>query len=190
MSTTSDESAHRTAMPFLGVDPESLSLRHRIPRLPALAVRTQELPQLDDASVELRLLGTGHQLVLRLGDSEWIETLAQMPGLIPHLPTEAHLDAPLPGLGAYEIRCTLTEHSERGLAKQRERFHLQSETAQASLRLRGADGAAAAVCLYLPEGHDELRWRTWRTQPETGRLVQTVSTLQLPAVVGHQLRAS
>ena len=46
MSTTSDESAHRTAMPFLGVDPESLSLRHRIPRLPALAVRTQELPQL------------------------------------------------------------------------------------------------------------------------------------------------
>ena len=66
MSTTSDESAHRTAMPFLGVDPESLSLRHRIPRLPALAVRTQELPQLDDASVELRLLGTGHQLVLRL----------------------------------------------------------------------------------------------------------------------------
>ena len=53
-----------------------------------------------------------------------------------------------------------------------------------------ADGAAAAACLYLPEGHDELRWRTWRTQPETGRLVQTVSTLQLPAVVGHQLRAS
>ena len=190
MSTTGSESAHQAAMPVHGVDPESLSLRHRIPRLPALAVRTQELPQLDDASVEMRLLGTGHQLVLRLGETEWIETLAQMPGLIPHLPTEAHQEAPLPGLGAYEIRCTLTEHSERGLTKQRERFHLQSETAQASLLLRGADGAAAAVCLYLPEGHDELQWRTWRTQPAAGRLVQTVSTLQLPAALGHQLRAS
>ena len=183
MSTTVDDSVRRSTTPALGVDPGALSLLHRIPRLPALAVRKQRLPQLDDAAVEMRLLGTGHQIVLRLGGTEWIETLAQMPGRIPHLPTEAHLDTPVPGAGAYEIRCTVTEHSERGLVKQRERFHRQSAAAQASLQLRGADDAAAALCLYLPEGHDELQWRTWRTQPGAGRLVQTVSTLQLPAAI-------
>ena len=73
------------------------------------------------------------QLVLRLGDSEWIETLAQMPGLIPHLPTEAHLDAPLPGLGAYEIRCTLTEHSERGLEQKRRGECERSDTGEHGL---------------------------------------------------------
>lgn len=190
MTITVEPDDHRAATPVLGVDPWSLSLQHRIPRLPALAVRTEQLPQLVSASVELRLLGSGHQVVLRLGETEWIETLAQMPGRLPHLPTQTRVESPLPGSGPYEARCTLSEHSERGLVKQRERFQDQSSTAQASLVLRGGDGAAAAICLYLPDGDDELQWRTWRTQPATGRLVQTVSTLRLPPAIGRSLRAS
>lgn len=190
MTITVEPDDHRAAAPVLGVDPSSLSLQHRVPRLPALAVRTEQLPQLVSASVELRLLGSGHQVVLRLGETEWIETLAQMPGRLPHLPTQTRVESPLPGSGPYEARCTLSEHSERGLVKQRERFQDQSSTAQASLVLRGGDGAAAAVCLYLPDGDDELQWRTWRTQPATGRLVQTVSTLRLPPAIGQSLRAS
>lgn len=190
MRITDDEAAPQPHAPELAVVPETLTLLHRVPRLPAMAVHIERLPHLADASVELRLLGGGHQVAVRIGDDEWIETLAEIPGCIPHLPVESRLDAPVPGGGPYEIRCTITEHSARGLAKQRDRCDRQAQDAQAALRLRGADGAAAIVCLYTPaEGHDALQWRTWRTHPASGRLLQTVSSLRLPAAGIQHRRA-
>lgn len=172
----------------LSVDDSTLSLLHGMSRLPALAVRTMELPGRSRITAELRLLGTGHQVVLRLGDQEWIETLAHVPGRIAHLPGTHREDSPAPGIISREVRCTVTEHSPRGLAKQRQRALEQSASAVVRLHLRGSDGAGAVLCLFASEDRDELLWRAWRSSPERGRLLQTVTLLRVPAET-PQLRA-
>lgn len=172
----------------LSVDDAALSLLHGIPRLPALAVRTVELPGRQRISAELRILGTGHQMVLRLGEQEWIETLAHLPGRLAHLPGSRREDSPAPGIVSREIRCTVTEHTARGLAKQRLRALEQSASAADRLYLRGSDDAGAVLCLFAPEGRDELLWRAWRSSPDRGRLIQTVTVLRV-AAEAPQLRA-
>lgn len=165
----------------LSVDESTLSLLHGMPRLPALAVRTVELPGRSRITAELRLLGTGHQVVLRLDDREWIETLAHVPGRLAHLPGSHREDFPAPGISSREVRCTVTEHSPRGLLKQRRRALEQTASAVGRLHLRGSDGAGAVLCLFASEDRDELMWRAWRSSPERGRLLQTVTLLRVPA---------
>lgn len=174
----------------LAAAPEDLTLQHGLPRLPALAVHVAELPGRWQTRVELRLLGAGHQVFVRVGEQEWSETVAVLADRVPHLPTSTALPAPLLGGGGYEIRCTPTSHSARGMSRQRTRTLEQTRQADATLALRGSDDAAAGLSLHLPRGDDELAWRTWRTSPRDRRLVQTVSSLRLPGLADQGLRAS
>ncbi|MEY9871064.1 hypothetical protein ABH931_000518 [Streptacidiphilus sp. MAP12-33] len=148
--------------------------------LPALAVLDLEL---GPNSLQLRLLGASHQVVLDQGEpggagpgqDACVETVACMPGRRTPLPARAaehvrgweyEFAARIEKLTKYEFDCraqellALVENHPHGLA--------------------GVfPGDPNAFTALLAGGDEEgILWRTWHAYPQEGRLVCTRSTLR------------
>lgn len=150
---------------------------------------TVSLPGHHDVAVELRVLTGGHQVVLNIHGRRWVETLTDVGTVATSLPVSQRRDAPEDGGLVYESRCTVTEHSSRGLQKQRARVSATCAAATGSVvRPDPADPqAGAGLCVFGFNDDDEILWRSWRIMPGDNRLVQTVSTVWVSAT-GMDLR--
>ena len=147
-----------------------------LPVQPALAVRSVRL---GGFVLELRLLGASHQvLAWTEQDTELLclETVACLPGLAEPLPGP-HC-RPLPGSGrqwGYEWEAeTLTLAGPAfDRAVQRVRRSVAANPDSLAGFYPGAPGALTAV---LPEPvRTGVRWTTWHSYPQDGRLVRTRS---------------
>jgi hypothetical protein len=135
--------------------------------LPALA--TREL-QLDGARLQLRLLGASHQVLLEEDDGACSETVACMPGSSTPLPLGV---AKQIGTWEYEFAArveTLSPGSFAGRAQE-----LLALVADHPHGLAGTfPGAPHAFTALLVQRHaGQVRWRTWHSYPQEGRLVST-----------------
>lgn len=165
--------------------------------LPAIESATVEVPGSQEISVELRLLETGHQVVLTVDGQRWVETLTDVGTQDCYPPISQLRDDPVSGSLLYEARCTITEHSPRGLRRQRERALATCASASGSLVRAGEKAAGtsraraddAGLCVFGNQ-EDEILWRSWRILPGANRLVQTSSTVWLAAFGSTLSRAS
>ncbi|WP_405743137.1 DUF2617 family protein [Streptomyces sp. NBC_01525] len=135
--------------------------------LPALA----ELDlHLGDAQVQLRLLGASHQVLLEEERGTCSETVACMPGSSTPLPLGV---AKRLGEWEYEFAAhveTLSRGSFAGRA--------QELLALVSDHPHGLAGTFpgsphAFTAMLAQRRHGEVRWRTWHSYPQEGRLVTT-----------------
>ncbi|WP_405804685.1 DUF2617 family protein [Streptomyces sp. NBC_01187] len=135
--------------------------------LPALACRDLEL---DGAHVQLRLLGASHQVLLDEGYGSCSETVACMPGSSTPLPLGVSKRF---GAWEYEFAAcveTLSPGSFTGRAQE-----LLALVADHPNGLAGTfPGAPHAFTALLVQRHEgQVRWRTWHSYPQEGRLVST-----------------
>jgi hypothetical protein len=135
--------------------------------LPALAVLDLEL---GGATVQLRLLGASHQVLVDEERGRCSETVACMPGSSTPLPlgVARHI-----GDWDYEFAAhveTLSQGSFAGRAQE-----LLALVADHPHGLAGTfPGSPYAFTAMLAQHHEgQLRWRTWHGYPEEGRLVAT-----------------
>ncbi|MGP3984058.1 DUF2617 family protein [Streptomyces sp. KR80] len=136
--------------------------------LPALAILDLRL---GDASVQLRLLGASHQVLIEEEQrGRCSETVACMPGSSTPLPlgVAKHI-----GQWEYEFAArveTLSQGSFAGRAQE-----LLALVADHPNGLAGTfPGSPHAFTAMLAQRHeDQLRWRTWHAYPQEGRLVAT-----------------
>ncbi len=165
--------------------------------LPALAVRDLTLTgdgrQFDSPSadgrpagtLQLRLLGASHQVVIAAGPGECLETVACMPGR----------RTPLPARVAEQVAGWEYEFAARIESLPP---HVFASRAQEILALvdghpRGLAGVfpgdpSAFTALVAHGTAERVLWRTWHAYPQEGRLVCTRSSLvvrsQVEAVAG------
>ncbi|HEV7627341.1 MAG TPA: DUF2617 family protein [Streptomyces sp.] len=135
--------------------------------LPALASRELEL---GGATVQLRLLGASHQVLLEEGGRTCSETVACMPGSCTPLPLGVSKRI---GEWEYEFAArveTLSPGSFAGRAQ--ELLALVSDHPNG---LAGTfPGAPHAFTALLAQWHGgQVHWRTWHSYPQEGRLVST-----------------
>ncbi|MGI5338857.1 DUF2617 family protein [Streptomyces sp. CA-181903] len=135
--------------------------------LPALAVLDL---QLDAASVQLRLLGASHQVLLEEDSGSCSETVACIPGSSTPLPLGV---AKRVGCWEYEFAArveTLTRCSFAGRAQE-----LLALVAEHPQGLAGTfPGDPHAFTALLAQRRDgQVSWRTWHAYPQEGRLVVT-----------------
>lgn len=135
--------------------------------LPALA--TREL-QLDGARLQLRLLGASHQVLMEEDGGACSETVACIPGSSTPLPlgVAKQIDG-----WEYEFAArveTLSRGSFAGRAQE-----LLALVADHPHGLAGTyPGAPNAFTAVLVQRHaGQVRWRTWHSYPQEGRLVYT-----------------
>lgn len=137
--------------------------------LPALAVLDL---QLDDAYLQLRLLGASHQVLLEQGEGSCSETVACMPGSSTPLPLGV---AKRLGEWEYEFAArveTLTQGQFAGRAQE-----LLALVADHPNGLAGTfPGSPHAFTAMLAQRYEgQVRWRTWHAYPQEGQLVVTRS---------------
>lgn len=148
--------------------------------LPALAVLDLEVGDRRGmrASVQLRLLGASHQVLVDAGRGACSETVACLPGS----------QAPLPfgvarrvGVWDYEFGArieTLSQGSFAGRAQ--ELLALVADHPQGLAgTFPGDPHAFTAMLVQCGEG--SVRWRTWHAYPQEGRLVTTRTRVCAPA---------
>ena len=160
-------------VPYRDTRAQDLCWSLALPVQPALAVRGVRLG--GGLVLELRLLGASHQ-VLAWAEEETellcVETVACLPGVAEPLPGR-HARA-LSG-GGYEW-CAETfalAGSEFDRAVERVRRSVQDNPHSLAGYYPGAPGAITAV---LPEAAGPgVRWTTWHSYPQDGRLVRTRS---------------
>lgn len=173
--------------------------------LPSLKDATVELPGHSEVTVQLRLVEAGHQVVLNAGGARWVETFLVAESIGTQTPlTTRHGESARAEL-TYESRCTVTEHSPRGLRKQRMRVLDTCAAATASLTIdsalepEGHDNPhpepgdsphGSGLCVFGFNDADEILWRSWHIQPGGHRLVQTTSTVWLADFSSSLPRAS
>ncbi|MBM9510215.1 DUF2617 family protein [Actinacidiphila acididurans] len=147
--------------------------------LPALAVRGLEVGDGGglSAHVELRLLGASHQVLVSAAPGECSETVACMPGS----------QAPLPfgvarRVGAWEYEFgarieTLPRGTFEGRAQE-----LLALVADHPLGLAGTfpGDPNAFTAMLVQCGQGSVRWRTWHSYPQEGRLVTTRTKVTVP----------
>jgi hypothetical protein len=143
--------------------------------LPALAVLDLEL---GPGSLQLRLLGASHQVVLdqsELGQDACVETVACMPGR----------RTPLPARAAEHVRGWEYEFAARIEKLTKHDFDCRAQELLALVEnhphgLAGVfPGDPNAFTALLAGGDEEgILWRTWHAYPQEGRLVCTRSTLR------------
>jgi Protein of unknown function DUF2617 len=162
-------------VPYRDTRAQDLCWSLALPVQPALAVRGVRLGGL---VLELRLLGASHQ-VLAWAEEETallcVETVACLPGAAEPLPRR-HLRA-LPG-GGYEWSAQTFALSGAEFDRSVERVRRSVEANPHALGgyYPGAPGALTAV---LPEAAAAgVRWTTWHSYPQDGRLVRTRSGLR------------
>ncbi|WFB08645.1 DUF2617 family protein [Streptomyces sp. LX-29] len=135
--------------------------------LPALAVLDLRF---GEASVQLRLLGASHQVILDEAHGMCSETVACMPGSSTPLPLGV---STLVGDREYEFAArveTLSRGSFAGRAQE-----LLALVADHPHGLAGTfPGSPHAFTAMLAQRHEgRVGWRTWHAYPQEGRLVAT-----------------
>ncbi|OIV36570.1 hypothetical protein BIV57_15555 [Mangrovactinospora gilvigrisea] len=146
--------------------------------LPALAVLDLDLA---DTTVQLRLLGASHQVLVDGPAGRCSETVACLPGA----------KSPLPALVAeradgweYEFSALVERPTEAGFAaRAQELVALAREHPSALVgTFPGHPHAFTALLVEAEPGTAALRWRTWHAYPQEARLVCT-RTRMFPALV-------
>ena len=158
------------AVPYRDTRAQDLRWSLSLPVQPALATRTVRLGGL---VLELRLLGASHQ-VLAWAESGTellcVETVACMPGLAEPLPPRSTRLLPS---GGYEWDSAVIElpPPEFDAAVAGVRDAVDANPLSLAGSYPGAPGALTAV---LPEAAAPgVRWTTWHSYPQDGRLVRT-----------------
>lgn len=144
-----------------------------------------------EVSVQLLLLGTGHQVVVTVDGQQWVETFTIPSADTAHLPITQRQDDPVSGGLVYQAHCTETQHSPRGLARQRQKAE-QACATSAGFTFHHADAAGTAgsgLCVF-GFNDDDIMWRSWHVAAGENRLVQTTSTVWLTAGGAGLRRAS
>lgn len=157
-------------VPYRDTRAEELCWSLDLPVQPALAVRGARLGGL---VLELRLLGASHQVLAWAEDGIeplCVETVACLPGLAEPLP--ARDVRPLSG-GGYVWESETLELS--GPAFDRAVQRIRRSVAANPDSLAGCyPGAPGALTAVLPEAAPSgVRWTTWHSYPQDGRLVRT-----------------
>ncbi|MFF9147824.1 DUF2617 family protein [Streptomyces sp. NPDC055051] len=147
--------------------------------LPALAVLDLELA---GATLQLRLLGASHQVLLEEEGRTCSETVACMPGSSTPLPLGVSKRI---GEWEYEFAArveTLTRGSFAGRAQE-----LLALVADHPHGLAGTfPGSPHAFTAMLAQRHEgQVRWRTWHAYPQEGQLVVTRTRIgaRMPAAL-------
>ena len=166
------------AAPFVDSRAADLSLAFGLDRLPALGTHRVGLP---GASVELRVLGASHQVVLDIDGLEWSETVACLPDRAGALPTrEQSRVGDL--VSRFAARCVRLAPAAlaarvRGLRRRCE-GHPQALVGT----FPGSPLAVTALMVdpVVDPAVDPLvpaAWWSWHAYPQTGELVVTRSML-------------
>lgn len=152
--------------------------------LPALATRELEL---DGASVQLRLLGASHQVLLEEDGGSCSETVACLPGSSTPLPLGVSKRV---GDWEYEFAARVEKLSPGGFAgRAQELLALVSEHPHGLAgTFPGSPHAFTALLVQRHPGH--VHWRTWHSYPQEGALVATRTRVGSAAGGGHRTRPS
>ncbi|MFT4202004.1 DUF2617 family protein [Gordonia sp. (in: high G+C Gram-positive bacteria)] len=147
----------------------ALTLSLDVGEQPALTHRRARLGGFD---VDLRLLGSSHQVVVTGRHEPLRETLADLPGEDPFLPTRWCRDG-------YTFRADVAAHETSAL---RILVRLLGEQVGAPdsvgvLCTHDEPLAVTAVRAAFDAADDVLRWETWHTYPAAGEVVYTASSV-------------
>ncbi|GAA2921851.1 DUF2617 family protein [Streptomyces enissocaesilis] len=147
--------------------------------LPALAVLDLRL---GGATIQLRLLGASHQVLLEEDESTCSETVACMSGTSTPLPLGV---AKRLGAWEYEFAArveTLSQGQFAGRAQELLALVADHPHGLAGT-FPGSPHAFTAMLAQRCEG--QVRWRTWHAYPQEGRLVATRSRVgaRMPATL-------
>ncbi|RKE20209.1 DUF2617 family protein [Streptomyces sp. TLI_171] len=149
--------------------------------LPALAVRDLRLDGPDQAAgvrgtLQLRLLGASHQVVLAAGPGDCLETVACLPGRRTPLP--ARVAEQVAGW-EYEFAARIEELPPHVFAARAQELLALVEGHPRALAgiFPGDPSAFTALVAHCEERR--VHWRTWHAYPQEGRLVCTRSSLSL-----------
>jgi len=153
--------------------------------LPALAVRDLRLDGLDGCpptteggrirgSLQLRLLGASHQVILAAGPGDCLETVACLPGRRTPLP--ARVAEQVAGW-EYEFAARIEELPPHVFAARAQELLALVEGHPRGLAgiFPGDPSAFTALVAHCEERR--VLWRTWHAYPQEGRLVCTRSSL-------------
>lgn len=159
-------------VPYRDTAADDLVWRLGDPRRPALATLELDVP---GGRLELRLLGSSHQVLFTAPDTVVSEVVACGVG-DPGLPPAAAR-----AVGAWDYRFRAAVHRlppprfrgrvERLVAR------LSDDPAAIVGRFPGSPHAVTAL-LAGGDGNGAIRWRTWHAYPQDGRLVTTSTTVQ------------
>ncbi|WP_232734253.1 DUF2617 family protein [Kitasatospora sp. CB02891] len=154
--------------------------------LPALAVRDIGL---DDGTgrsdafggtLQLRLLGASHQVVLAAGPGDCLETVACLPGRRTPLP--ARVAEQVAGW-EYEFAARIEELPPHVFAARAQELLALVEGHPRALAGIFPGDPSAFTALVAHCGDRRVHWRTWHAYPQEGRLVCTRSSLSLRRTV-------
>ncbi|MFF0295687.1 DUF2617 family protein [Kitasatospora sp. NPDC004614] len=154
--------------------------------LPALAVRDIGL---DDGTgrsgalggtLQLRLLGASHQVVLAAGPGDCLETVACLPGRRTPLP--ARVAEQVAGW-EYEFAARIEELPPHVFAARAQELLALVEGHPRALAGVFPGDPSAFTALVAHCGDRRVHWRTWHAYPQEGRLVCTRSSLSLRRTV-------
>ena len=135
--------------------------------LPALALRELEL---DGATVQLRLLGASHQVLLEEDGGTCSETVACMPGSRTPLPLGVSKRV---GEWEYEFAARVERLSPGSFAGRAQEL-LALVRGHPSGLAGTFPGAPHAFTALMAQRHaGQVHWRTWHSYPQEGRLVST-----------------
>lgn len=152
--------------------------------LPALAVLDL---QLGGATMQLRLLGASHQVLLEEGGGTCSETVACLPGSRTPLPLGV---AEQLGDREYEFAARVETLGEvQFAARAQELLALVAEHPHGLAgTFPGSPYAFTAMLAQRSEG--QVRWRTWHAYPQEGQLVVTRTRfgVRIPALPGGAVR--
>ncbi|PBB08289.1 hypothetical protein CKW39_07845 [Kocuria sp. WRN011] len=163
-------------------EPDEFSYRTDLPVVEATATRSYAIDEL--TTVELRVAPGQHQLVITHGDDHWVETIGLFDDAAPDLPILRRLPNPTGFATDFEVGCTVTSHSQRGLVKTLKQLRDRLDNAPLALCVQDPEEPTAitAACCHMDPVENTLMWWTWRTLPESGCMVRTRAQLHLTAV--------
>lgn len=167
-------------VPYADTTAADLSFALGLPEQPALHVLDVPVPGRPGAALRLRLLGASHQVVLRAGATELVETVACLPGRPPSLPAAVHERERGYRFTATVQRLSLDEISARAAVLRR----ALADDPHALVGVFPGD-EDAITALHVQVGAADARatevsWRTWHAYPQTGEMVETETAVTLP----------
>lgn len=155
--------------------------------LPALAVRDLRLDGQDgqdgqdcqdgpgaSGTLQLRLLGASHQVVIEAGPGSCLETVACLPGRRTPLPARV---AKQIGGWEYEFAARIEVMPPHDFAARAQEILALVEGHPRGLAGVFPGDPSAFTALVTQGGADRLLWRTWHAYPQEGQLVCTRSSL-------------
>ncbi|GAB17559.1 hypothetical protein GOEFS_035_00910 [Gordonia effusa NBRC 100432] len=165
---------HTLTVPYVDTRSEQLTLAIGEPALPALARREWLFA---DITLDLRLLGASHQVVVS-GRVAFSETVACLPDRPDTLPTEFRS-------GPYRFDAQTITASGRVLNDTVEDLTARSEIADAAgdpvLIAQFPRYPLAVTAVFAQFDDDVLTWQSWHVYPQSGEIVRTRSQLDCAA---------